>query len=122
MANPNIVDVTTILGNTTTVSATTSFQTLVNNKASSGKIMKVNTLLATNANGGNAVTVTVVLYPQDDLGGASQTIAHTISVPEDSTLIVIDKNTSFYLLEDRTLAANAGASGVVFTTSFDEIS
>ena len=41
MANPNIVDVTTILGNTTTVSATTSFQTLVNNKASSGKIMKV---------------------------------------------------------------------------------
>ena len=122
MANPNIVGVTTINGNTTTVSATTSFQTLVNNKASSGKIMKINTLLATNANGGNAVTVTVVLYPEDDLGGTSQTIAHTISVPEDSTLIVIDKNSSLYLLEDKTLAANAGASGVVFTTSFDEIS
>ena len=122
MANPNIVDVTTILGNTTTVSATTAFQTLVNNKTGSGKVCKINTLLATNANGGNAVTVTVVLYPEDDLGGDAQTLAHTITVPEDSTLIVIDKNTSFYLLENKTLAANAGASGVVFTTSFDEIS
>ena len=48
MANPNIVGVTTINGNTTSVAAAVASKTLINNKASSGKIMKVNTLLATN--------------------------------------------------------------------------
>ena len=121
MANPNIVGVTTINGNTTSVAAAVASKTLINNPASSGKIMKVNTLLATN-NATASVDVTVVLYPQDDLGGSETFIARTISVPQNSTLIVIDKNSSFYLLEDRTLAGNASAVGITFTTSFDEIS
>lgn len=121
MANPNIVGVTTINGNTTSVAGTVASRTLVNNKASSGKIMKVNTLLATN-NAAGAVSVTVVLYPQDDLGGFPTFITRTVSVPQNSTLIVIDRNSSLYLMEDKTLAGNSSAVGITFTTSFDEIS
>ena len=121
MANPNIVGVTTINGNTTSVAASVASKSLINNKASSGKIMKVNTLLATN-NATADVDVTVVLYPEDDLGGFPTFIARTISVPQNSTLIVIDKSSSFYLLEDKTLAGNSSAVGITFTTSFDEIS
>ena len=47
MANPNIVGVTTINGNTTSVASAVASKTLINNKASSGKIVKVNSLLAT---------------------------------------------------------------------------
>ena len=121
MANPNIVGVTTINGNTTSVAASVASKSLINNIASSGKIMKVNTLLATN-NATADVDVTVVLYPQDDLGGFPTFLARTITVPQNSTLIVIDKSSSFYLLEDKTLAGNSSAVGITFTTSFDEIS
>ena len=70
MANPNIVDVTTILGNTSSISANTGngvqSTVLVNNPASSGEIYKINTILASSQNVTSAVEATVVLYHQDN--------------------------------------------------------
>ena len=121
MANPNIVGVTTINGNTTSVAASVASKSLINNKASSGKIMKVNTLLATN-NATAAVDVTVVLYPQDKLEGAPKEIAHKITVPAQSTLIILDKSTSVYLKENNSIGGNASAnSSIIFHTSGEEI-
>ena len=127
MANPNIVGVTTILGNTSSISANTGngvqSTVLVNNPASSGEIYKVNTILATSVNTASAVEATVVLYHQDDLQGAPRHIAHKISVPAQSTLIVLDKTTSIYLTEDMSIGANASSNdSITFHASWEEIS
>jgi DNA/RNA endonuclease YhcR with UshA esterase domain len=126
VANPNIVNVTTILGNTSTnlISSTADpFATaLVNNAASSGKVYKINSIVAANVDGTNAADITIKIFSQDDLGGTGTAIASTISVPADATLIITDKTTSFYLLEDKSIGATAGvANDIVVTISWEEI-
>ena len=127
MANPNIVNVTTILGNTSTnlISSTADpFATaLVNNAASSGKVYKINSIVAANVDGTNAADITIKIFSQDDLGGTGTAIASTISVPADATLIITDKTTTFYLLEDKSIGATASvANDIVVTVSWEEIS
>jgi hypothetical protein len=126
MANPNIVNVTTIFGNTSTnlISSTDDpFATaLVNNAASSGKVYKINSIVVANVDGTSAADITIKIFSQDDLGGTGTQIASTISVPADATLIVTDKTTSFYLLEDRSIGATASAANdLVVTCSWEEI-
>jgi hypothetical protein len=126
MANPNIVNVTTIYGNTSTNLITTTadpFATaLVSNAASSGKVYKINSIVAANIDGTSAVDITIKIFSQAALGGTGTAIASTISVPADATLIITDKTTSFYLLEDKSIGATAGiANDIVVTCSWEEI-
>jgi len=126
MANPNIVNVTTIYGNTssTLISSTSNpFATaLVNNAAASGKVYKINSIVVANVDGSSAADITINIFSQDDLGGTGTAIASTISVPADATLIVTDKSTSFYLLEDKSIGATASAANdLVVTCSWEEI-
>jgi hypothetical protein len=123
MANPNIVNVAAIYGNTsTTLLTSTSATSIVSNAASSGKVYKINSLIAANVDGTNAVDITVNLYSAAALGGTATAIASTISVPADATLIVTDKTTSFYLLEDKSIGAIAGvANDIVITCSWEEL-
>jgi hypothetical protein len=122
MANPNIVGVTAIVGNTTSVAVGTSATSLASNAASSGKVFKINSIVIANIDGTAAADVTVNIYSAAALGGTASAIASTISVPSDASLIVTDKTTAFYLLEDRSIGALASASGdLVATISFEEI-
>ena len=127
MANPNIVNVTTIYGNTssTLISSTADpFATaLINNAAASGKVYKVNSIVVANVDGTANAEITIKIFSQDDLGGTGTAIASTIVVPADATLIVTDKTTSFYLLEDKSIGATASAANdLVVTCSWEEIS
>ena len=123
MANPNIVGVTSILGETTSVAAAVADRALASNQDGSDKVFKINTIIATNNNTTSAAVVHVNLYPEDNLGGVSNAIAHAISVPVNSSLVIIDKSTSFYLKENQSIGGNATTtSSIVFTTSFEEIS
>jgi hypothetical protein len=126
VANPNIVNVTTILGNTSTtlISSTADpFATaLVDNAASSGKVYKINSIVAANVDGSSACDITIKIFSEDALGGTGTAIASTISVPADATLIITDKTTSFYLLEDKSIGATASAANdIVVTVSWEEI-
>jgi hypothetical protein len=123
MANPNIVNVTTIYGNTSSVSLTTTSATsLVSNAASSGKVFKINSIVAANVDGTTAADISINVYSAAALGGTAFPIASTISVPADATLIITDKTTSFYLLENQSIGATAGtASDLVVTASWEEI-
>jgi hypothetical protein len=123
MANPNIVNVTTILGNSSQIAlSSTSATSLVSNAASSGKVYKINSIVVANVDGTNAVDITINIYSQAALGGTAFAIASTISVPADATLIVTDKTTSFYLLENQSIGAIAGvANDLVVTSSWEEI-
>ena len=123
MANPNIVNVTTIYGNSSSTSLTTTSATsLVSNAASSGKVFKINSIVVANVDGTSAADITINVYSQAALGGTAYPIASTISVPADATLIITDKTTSFYLLENQSIGATAGsASDLVVTASWEEI-
>jgi len=123
MANPNIVNVAAIYGNNASVSLTTTSATsVVSNAASSGKVYKINTIMVANVDGANAADITINKYSAAALGGTAYPIASTISVPADATLIVVDKTTPIYLLENESIGATAGtASDLVVTASWEEI-
>ena len=124
MAAPNIVNVTTITGKTDQVSLTTTNATaVVSNAASSGKVFKVNSLVVANVDGANAADITVSVYSEDDIGGTATELVSTVSVPADSSLVVIDKNTSIYLEEDMSIGATASAANdLKVVVSYEEIS
>ena len=123
MANPNILTATSVVGdNSTTVIGGTATQA-INNPASSNKVYKVNSIVAANTDGINAVDVTLSIYSEDDLGGTAYPVASTISVPADASLIVTDKTTSFYLKEDQSVGASCSSSGTItLSCSWEEIS
>jgi hypothetical protein len=123
MANPNIVNVTSILGNSLSVAVGTSATQLASNAASSNKVFKINSIVVANIDGTNAADITVNIYSAAALGGSPIAIVSTISVPADASLIVTDKTTTFYLLENQSIGAIAGTSGdLVATASWEEIS
>jgi hypothetical protein len=112
MANPNIVNVTSILGETTYAALTTTLTTvLLANSAASGKVYKVNSIMVANVDGTNAADVTVDINTAAGGGGTSYALASTISVPADATLNLVDKNSSFYLMEDKSILGGASANG-----------
>jgi hypothetical protein len=122
MANPNIVNVAAIYGNTSTTSLTTLVATsILSNPASSGKVFKLGNLVVSNTSG-SAATITINTYGAAALSGTAFPIAFQISVPPNATLIVVDKTTPIYILEDRSVGAIAGtASALVVTASWEEI-
>lgn len=124
MANPNIVNVTAIYGKSAVVDLTTTNATaVVSNTAASGKVFKVNSLIVSNVDGTNAADITISLYSEDNIGGTATQIVSTVSVPADSSLVVIDKNTSFYLEEDKSIGATAGsANDLKVLVSYEDIS
>ena len=126
MAAPNIVNVATITGKTvTTTLANTSQTALLTNTASSGKVFKINMIQVSNIDGTNAADITIDINFLDGGGGSASIIklVSTISVPADAALVVIDKNTAFYLEEDTRINGTASAGGdLSVTISYEEIS
>jgi hypothetical protein len=124
MANPNIVNVTDIRGKTAVVDLTTTNATLVvENTAASGKVFKINSLIVSNVDGANPQDITVSLYSEDNIGGTATQIVATVAVPADASLVVIDKTTSIYLEEDKSIGATAaGANDLKVICSYEEIS
>lgn len=124
MAAPNILNVTSIFGKSAVVSLTTTAATaVVSNAAASGQVLKINSLVVSNVDGTNAADITISFFSEDNIGGTATEIVSTVSVPADASLVVIDKNTSIYLEEDRSIGATAGsASDLKVIVSFEEIS
>lgn len=123
MANPNIINATTIQGvNSTTSLTTTSATSILNNAASSGKVCKLDSLIVANTTA-IAANITVNLYSAASLGGTAYAICSTVSVPANASLIVIDKTTCIYVTENQSVGATAGTSNaLIVTASWEEIS
>ena len=102
--------------------STTSATSIASNAAASGKVYKINSITVANIDGTAAADITINVYSAAALGGTATAIVSTVSVPADATLIVTDKTTSFYLLEDRSIGATAGTAGdLVVNASWEEI-
>ena len=124
MAAPNLLSPTTITGKSVTVDLTsTSATSILSNAASSGKVLKINSLYVANVDGTSAAEITINYYSAAALGGTATQICSTVVVPADATLVVIDKDTYIYLEENTSLGATAGtANDLKVVCSYEDIS
>jgi len=129
MANPNIVNVTSILGTTTYyVPAGTAALVLVPNAAASGTVFKINQIVVANTTA-SAANATVAIYSNGAVaqgsapsGGAAYPIVSAVSVPANASLIAVDKTTAVYLMEGNSITMTSGtASALTFTISYEVI-
>lgn len=130
MANPNLINSSSITGNTTyyTPSGVTAV-VLLPNAASSGVVNKINNIVVSNVTA-SAANATVSIYSNGAVaqgsapaGGTAYPISFQISVPANATLVVVDKSTSFYLQEGTSISITSGtANSLTFTTSYEAIS
>jgi len=115
MANPNIVSVSSIYGESVGWNLTNTVSTTLFTVAAD-KLIKINRMTVANVDGTNAADVTVYI----DAGattsaggtvasGASDVyLAKTVSVPADATLVLVD--TPIYLRETDVLKGGASAA------------
>jgi hypothetical protein len=122
MANPNIVNVTSIYGNTSyLIPGTTSATTWTDLTPASGTVNKVGNIVASNVTG-SAANVTVSVNSATGGGGTAYNIVYQVSVPANASLIVMDKTTSIYVGEAQSIVVTVGtASAIEFTSSYEAI-
>jgi hypothetical protein len=105
MAQPNIVSVTTIRGNTAVAAVTNVSSNLVVNSDGSGQVYKINTLYISNIHANsNTALVSVGLLRT----GVEYKIAANINLTANSTLDVINK--AIYLQEGDCIRISANAT------------
>jgi len=125
MANPNIVAVVSIFGNTTGFALTTTLtNVLLANATASGKVLKIESIMVANVDGTNAADVTIDYHTAaNGTAGSSFALAATIAVPADATLSVVDKTNTFYLMENQSIIGGASAnSDLEVVIAYEDIS
>jgi hypothetical protein len=118
MANPNIVNMTSMYGNTAVANVTTSATAIVTNNSASGKVFKINTLVVTNVDASTAANLTVDLYRSNV---ATQIISN-ISIAINTAYTPLDKTMALYLLEGDSIRLTTNAnSRLQAVCSWEEI-
>ena len=115
MAQPNIVNVASIYGQSVGATLTTSFVAFITVTAE--YVVKVNSITVANIDGAAAATcdIKLVKVDQDPIGITDYAIndtiylAKTVNVPADDILVVVD--TPFYMMAGDALSALASATG-----------
>ena len=117
MANPNIVNVTSIVGGNLGFNLSNTLTATLATVAAD-KIVKINRITVANVDGSSAADVDLFVDGLTTAGatgfagtGADATVylAKTVSVPADATLVLVD--TPIYLMEGDILKGGASASG-----------
>tara|TARA_R100000329_G_scaffold151312_1_gene146932 strand:- start:1925 stop:2317 length:393 start_codon:yes stop_codon:yes gene_type:complete len=115
MANPNLVSVTSIYGESVGFNLSSTLTTTLLT-VSANKLLKINRIVCANVDGSSAADLNLYITKANftsagvsnfDTSGDFY-IAKTISVPPDSTLIILD--TPIYLMESDVLKGGASAA------------
>jgi hypothetical protein len=132
MANPNIVNVTSIYGNSAyVIPASTSVSVAWTYNGSTaltgltpavGTVNRVTSIVVSNVTA-SAATATVAISNNSTYGsGTPYYIAYQISVPPNASVIVTDKTTSFYVTENQSVGVISGTSSALnYTATFEAI-
>ena len=122
MAIPNLANVTTIIpANSQVYLTTTSATSIASNAASSGEVLKIESLIVSNTDTTTSYNVTISTYSAAALGGTEYPVVSTLSVPANSSIIVIDKSSTIYLNEDQSLGATAETANKLYINSSWEV-
>jgi hypothetical protein len=138
MANPNIVSVTAIYGSTAYVIPPTSATVSnawtyadVNTSGSvalsgltpaSGTVIKVGNIVASNITS-SAVTVTLGISDNPVYAtGTKYYIAYQVSVPPNTSVILVDKTSAFYVTQFQSVGVIASTGAAIhFTAGIESI-
>jgi len=122
MANPNIVNVTSIYGNTSyLIPSTTSATTWTALTPASGTVNKIDNIVAANVTGSSA-SVTVAINSAAAGAGTNYRLVYQVPVPANASVVVADKSTAFYLGEAQSIVVTVGtASAIELTSSYEAI-
>lgn len=135
MANPNIVNVSSIYGNTGYVipssanTNTTSWTyngttTLTGLTPATNTVNKIDQIIAANLSS-SAVTCQVAIGNNTTFASATVVtyLAYNITVPPNASVIVSDKTSAFYITENQSVAVqSSSANNLTFMVSFEAIS
>ena len=110
MANPNLVNVTSIYGKVdghalTTDAISASGSAVI--VCGADQLYKINSIIVANVDGASSVDIDVAVSLSGD---ARFYLAKTVAVPADSTLVVVGKDSPIYLEEGDELEARASAA------------
>jgi len=118
MSAPNLLASTSVTGKTAYAALTTVMSNVIVNSTTSNSSAKVENVILANYSG-SSVSANVVVNRSSTiyyLGG-------TVSIPANSTLVLLGKDTSIYLEEGDYLQANVSANtSVTISTGYELIS
>jgi hypothetical protein len=118
MAAPNIVNITTMSGKTAQSLLTTVTGNVITNASGSSTVDKLNNILLSNYTG-SPVTANIMINRSSTL----YYLGGNVSIPGNSTLVLLGKDTSIYLEEGDVLQANVSANtSVSISASYEIIS
>ena len=122
MANPNIVNVTSIYGNTSyLIPSTTSVTTWTALTPAAGTVNKIDNIVASNVTA-SVATVTVAINSAAAGAGTNYRLVYQVPVPVNASIVVADKSTAFYLGEAQSIVVTVGtASAIELTASYEAI-
>jgi len=132
MANPNIVNVTSIFGNSAYVipSNTSVSVAWTNNGTSSltgltpavNTVNRVTSIVVANVTSSAATTTVAISNNATYASGTPYYIAFQVSVPPNASVIITDKTSSFYVTENQSVGVISGTgSALHYTATFEAI-
>jgi hypothetical protein len=123
MANPNIVNVTSIYGNTAYLVPTTTTATAWTGLTpSTGTVNKIGSIIATNVTASPA-TITVSINSAISGGGTAYRLTYQTAVPANASLIIVDKSTAIYVGEAQSIVVTSGTTNAIeMTATYEAIS
>lgn len=118
MSAPNLLGSTTVTGKTALSALTTATANVITNAASSSTVVKLDNIVLANYTA-SAVTANVMI----NRSSTAYYVGGAISIPANSTLVLLGKDTSLYLEEGDVLQANVSANtSVSFSAGYELIS
>jgi hypothetical protein len=132
MANPNIVNVTSIYGNSAyVIPASTAVSVAWTNNGTSSltgltpaanTVNRVTSIVVANVTSSAATTTVAISNNPTYASGTAYYIAYQVSVPPNSSVIVTDKTSSFYVTENQSVGVISGTSSALhYTATFEAI-
>jgi predicted permease len=122
MANPNIVNVTSIYGNTSyLIPSTTAATTWTALTPATNTVNKIDNIVAANVTASIA-TVTVSINSAAAGAGTAYRLIYQVPIPVNASIVIVDKSTAFYLGEAQSVVVTVGtASAIELTASYEAI-
>jgi hypothetical protein len=122
MANPNLINTSSIYGNTNyLIPSTTAATTWTALTPAAGTVNKIDNIVASNVTAAVA-NVTVSINSAAAGGGTAYRLIYQVPVPVNASIVIVDKSTAFYLGEAQSVVVTVGtASAIELTSSYEAI-
>ena len=119
MTTPNIVNVTTMTGNTAVLNVATSAASIVTNPSGSNSIYKLNTLIISNINASSSANLTVEL----NRNNTNTALIRNVTITAGGSFVAVGKDTPIYLMENDIVQLAASSSSILNAiASWEQIS